>query len=159
MSSPITPTIRMLAPADESRWRALFRAYRTFYRLDESEEVVSTAWGWFMNPTHECKALVAEVDGEILGFAHHRRISSPYTATTGIFLDDLFTAPESRGLGIGRALIGRLTDMAHAEGRSFVQWMTAEDNHTAQALYNALATRSNWIVYDTPASSGPHQAG
>lgn len=159
MVSPITPTIRMLAPADEVRWRELFRAYRVFYRLDESEDVVSTAWGWFMDPTHECKALVAEVDSEILGFAHHRRISSPYTATTGIFLDDLFTVPESRGLGIGRALIRRLTAMAHSEGRSFVQWMTADDNRTAQALYDSLATRSNWIVYDAPPAAEPHQPG
>src|SRR5690348_13224880 len=139
MSHPTT-TIRPLAPADEQRWRELFRAYRVFYELPESEEVVSRAWGWFMDPTHECNALVAETNDEILGFAHHRRMSSPYTGTSGIFLDDLFTAPEARGKGIGRALIGRLTDMAHAEGRAFVQWMTAEDNHTAQALYNTLAT-------------------
>jgi GNAT superfamily N-acetyltransferase len=148
MASTTAPTIRFLAPADEQRWRELFRAYRVFYKLEESEEVVSTAWGWFMDPKHECNALVAEVDGEILGFAHHRRMSSPYTATSGIFLDDLFTTPEARGKGIGRALIGRLTDMAHSEGRAFVQWMTAEDNHTAQALYNTLATRTGWLVYD-----------
>lgn len=143
------PSIRPLAPADEQRWRELFRAYRVFYKLPESEEVVSRAWGWFMDPTHECNALVAEADSEILGFAHHRRVSSPYTGTSGIFLDDLFTTPEARGKGIGRALIGRLTDMAHAEGRAFVQWMTAEDNHTAQALYNTLATRTDWVVYET----------
>lgn len=149
MASPTVPTIRLLAPADEQRWRELFRAYRVFYKLEESEDVVSTAWGWFMDPTHECNALVAEIDGEILGFAHHRRMSSPYTATSGIFLDDLFTTPEARGTGIGRALIGRLTDMAHAEGRAFVQWMTADDNHTAQGLYNTLAARTNWLVYET----------
>ncbi len=93
----ITTTIRFLLPADETRWRVLFRAYREFYELPESEEVVSRAWGWFMDPRHECKALVAEVDGEILGFAHHRRFSSPYTGTTGLFLDDLFTDPAARG--------------------------------------------------------------
>lgn len=149
MPSTTVPTIRSLEPADEQRWRELFRAYRVFYRLEESEDVVSTAWGWFMDPKHECNALVAELDGELLGFAHHRRMSSPYTATSGIFLDDLFTTLEARGKGIGRALIGRLTDMAHAEGRAFVQWMTAEDNHTAQTLYNTLATRTNWLVYET----------
>lgn len=148
MASTTTPTIRPLAPADQQRWRELFRAYRDFYRLEESEDVVSTVWGWFMDPTHECNALVAEQDGTILGFAHHRRMSSPYTATSGIFLDDLFTTPEARGAGIGRAIIDTLTGMAHAEGRAFVQWMTAEDNHTAQALYNTLAVRTNWVVYN-----------
>lgn len=143
-----TTTIRFLLPADEARWRVLFRAYREFYELPESEEVVSRAWGWFTDPRHECKALVAEVDGEILGFAHHRRFSSPYTGTTGLFLDDLFTDPAARGRGVGRALIGRLTEMAAAEGHALVQWVTAEDNHQAQALYDTLAKRTNWVTYE-----------
>lgn len=153
MTTKIAPTVRFLAPADENLWRGLFRAYREFYKLDESEEVVSRAWGWFMDPTHECKALVAEADGEVLGFAHHRRFSSPYTGTSHIFLDDLFTAPAARGRGVGRALIGRLTEMAAAEGRAGVQWMTAEDNHQAQALYNTLATRTAWVTYDAEPTS------
>ena len=143
-----TTKIRFLLPADEARWRVLFRAYREFYELPESEEVVSRARGWFMDPRHECKALVAEVDGEILGFAHHRRFSSPYTGTTGLFLDDLFTDPAARGRGVGRALIGRLTEMAAAEGHALVQWVTAEDNHQAQALYDTLAKRTNWVTYE-----------
>ncbi|NKS21297.1 GNAT family N-acetyltransferase [Rhodococcus hoagii] len=143
-----TTKIRFLLPADEARWRVLFREYREFYELPESEEVVSRAWGWFMDPRHECKALVAEVDGDILGFAHHRRFSSPYTGTTGLFLDDLFTDPAARGRGVGRALIGRLTEMAAAEGHALVQWVTAEDNHQAQALYDTLAKRTNWVTYE-----------
>lgn len=147
MTAKIAPTVRCLTPTDEDQWRVLFRAYREFYKLEESEEVVSRAWGWFMDPTHECKALVAEADGEILGFAHHRRFSSPYTGTSHIFLDDLFTVPAARGRGVGRALIGRLTDMAAAEERAGVQWMTAADNQQAQALYNTLATRTAWVTY------------
>ncbi|WP_305094321.1 GNAT family N-acetyltransferase [Prescottella sp. R16] len=148
MATITPPTIRPLDPADENRWRYLFREYREFYKLPESEDVVSRAWGWFMDPRHECKALVAEADGEILGFAHHRRFSSPYTGTTGLFLDDLFTDPAVRGRGVGRALIGRLTEMAAAEGRAVVQWVTADDNLQAQALYDTLATRTNWVTYE-----------
>ena len=148
MTTHVGPIVRSLVPADEAEWRTLFRAYREFYKLAENEEVVSRAWGWFMDPTHECKALVAEIDGVVLGFAHHRRISSPYTGTSGIFLDDLFTLPAARGRGVGRKLINRLTDMATAEGRAFVQWMTADDNHQAQTLYNTLAQRTSWVTYE-----------
>lgn len=148
MATKTSPIIRPLGAADERRWRELFRAYREFYKLPESEEVVSRAWGWLMDPRHECKALVAEVDDEILGFAHHRRFSSPYTGATGIFLDDLFTTPVARSKGVGRALIGRLTDMANAEGRALVQWVTAEDNLQAQALYDTLAKRTTWVTYE-----------
>ncbi|ORI15809.1 GNAT family N-acetyltransferase [Rhodococcus sp. 1168] len=152
MAMNTTPTIRLLAADDETRWRVLFREYRAFYKLPESEIVVSRAWGWFMDPQHECKSLVAAVDGNIIGFAHHRRFSSPYTGTTGIFLDDLFTDPAIRGRGVGRALIGRLTEMAAAEDRAVVQWVTAEDNHQAQALYDTLAMRTSWVTYEAEPS-------
>ena len=148
MADTTAPVIRTLEAADETRWRSLFRAYREFYKLEESEEIVSRAWGWLMDPRHECKAIVATVAGELVGFAHHRRFSSPYTGSTGIFLDDLFTDPVLRGKGVGRALIGRLTEMAAAEGRSVVQWVTAADNLQAQALYDTLATRTAWVTYE-----------
>ncbi len=143
-----------MKPEDEARWRVMFRAYREFYRQPENEEIVSRVWGWLMDPRHECKALVAELDGVLVGFAHHRRFPSPYTGTTHLFLDDLFTDPEVRGRGIGRALIGRLTDMAAAEGRASVQWMTEETNHQAQALYNTLATRTEWLTYEATPTPG-----
>lgn len=152
MTSPI-PLVRQLAPADEDRWRQLFRAYRAFYVLPESEAVVSQAWAWFMDPTHTSDALVAELDGEILGFAHHRPIVTPSLGSTARFLDDLFTDPAARGRGVGRALITALQGIAAAEGSTFVQWITAEDNHQAQALYNTLATRTTWVTYEaTPAA-------
>ncbi|MFE4977475.1 GNAT family N-acetyltransferase [Kitasatospora sp. NPDC056651] len=142
-------TIRPLATADQARWRVLFRQYREFYRLEESEEVVSRVWAWLTDPAHECDALVAEVDGAVVGFAHYRPVPSPYTGTTGIFLDDLFTDPAVRGRGVGRALIQRLRELAAAEGRSFVQWVTAEDNDQAQALYNTVAERTSWVTYES----------
>lgn len=43
--------------------------------------------------------------------------------------------------------------MAAAEGRAGVQWMTAEDNRQAQALYNTLATRTTWVTYDAKPTS------
>ncbi|MFK4788650.1 GNAT family N-acetyltransferase [Microbacterium sp. ZW T5_56] len=147
------PTVRPLRANDESSWRELFRQYREFYQLTESEDVVSRAWAWLTDPTHECSALVAEIDGELVGFAHHRPISSPYTGTTGVFLDDLFTAPSARGRGVGRALIQDLRHLAASQGRGFVQWVTADDNHQAQALYDTLATRTRWVTYETSATT------
>ncbi|MFJ5924161.1 GNAT family N-acetyltransferase [Kitasatospora sp. NPDC092948] len=149
-----TPTVRPLAATDEARWRELFRQYREFYRLEESEEVVSRVWAWLTDPGHECDAFVAEADGAVVGFAHHRPVPSSYTGTTGIFLDDLFTDPAVRGRGVGRALVERLRELAAAEGRSFVQWVTAEDNRQAQALYDTLAERTTWVTYESEVRPG-----
>jgi GNAT superfamily N-acetyltransferase len=146
MSHAPTVSVRPLDPSDEPRWRELFRGYRDFYRLVESEEVVSRVWGWLMDPGHECQAVVAEsVDG-VVAIGHYRRFSRPSTGTVGIWLDDLFTAPAARGRGAARALIHRLTEIAGSEGRSVVRWITADDNHPAQALYDQVATRTQWVT-------------
>ena len=140
--------VRSLTDADEQRWRELFRAYREFYRLPESEEVVSRVWGWLRDPDSGASGLVAEHSDRIVAIAHHRDFLRPSTGTVGVWLDDLFTDPEARGLGAGRALIERLRADAAAQGRSVVRWITADDNHQAQALYDTLATRTNWVTYD-----------
>ena len=65
-----------------------------------------------------------------------------------MFLDDLFTAPETRGRGVGRALIGRPAEIAREQGCGKVRWVTAPDNRTAQRLYDDLAERTDWLTYD-----------
>ena len=145
-------TVRQVASQDEARWRELFEDYRRFYKLPESGDVVARVWDWIHDPGLECSGLVAELDGRIVGIAHYRHFLRPSTGTVGIWLDDLFTSPEARGKGVGRALIERLQEMAANEGASVVRWITAEDNHQAQALYRTLAKRTNWVTYD----AAPH---
>lgn len=141
-------TVRPVSPADETRWRELFRGYRQFYHLAESEDIVSRVWGWLMDVEHECQGLVAVADGRIVAIADFRRFSRPSTGSVGIWLDDLFTDPEARGTGSGRALIGRLQEIASAEGLSVVRWITADDNAQAQVLYDRVAAQTNWVTYD-----------
>jgi RimJ/RimL family protein N-acetyltransferase len=148
MTHAPTVSVRPLDPSDEPRWRVLFRGYRDFYRLQEDEEVVSRVWGWLMDPGHECQGLVADSENGIVAIGHYRRFSRPSTGTVGIWLDDLFTTTEARGKGAARALIHRLAEIAGSEGRSVVRWITADDNHRAQALYDQVATRTHWVTYD-----------
>jgi GNAT superfamily N-acetyltransferase len=90
-------------------------------------------------------ALVAEVDGAVVGFAHYR--SHPDTFSTGRdwFLDDLFTAPSSRGTGVATELIEHLKSMTNG---GTLRWITAESNTTAQRVYDKLATKTTWVTYE-----------
>lgn len=146
--------VRPVAAKDEDRWRELFRAYRAFYKHPASEEVISRVWGWIFDPGQECGSLVAELDDTIVGIANHRKFLRPSSGTVGIWLDDLFTDPAVRGKGVGRALIGRLQEMAAADGCSAVRWITSEDNHQAQTLYNKVAKRTEWVTYDAAPAFG-----
>jgi len=147
-------TVRSIEPRDKGRWRELFQAYRDFYQLDQSDEIITRVWGWLSDSDHEVQGLVAEIDGVIRGIAHYRRFSRPSTGSVGIWLDDLYSDKQIRGRGVGRALISQLTQLAAAEGKSVVRWITAADNTDAQVLYDRLAKRTDWITYDASPSHG-----
>jgi GNAT superfamily N-acetyltransferase len=63
------------------------------------------------------------------------------------YLQDLFTAPALRGLGIGRRLIDAVYDAARAAGCSRVYWQTQVTNETGRALYDKVAEHRGFIVY------------
>lgn len=140
--------VRAVAAGDRRRWEELFHGYRTFYENPHDAAVAERVWGWLLDPAHQVEALVAERDGELVGFAHWRRFARPSVGQTGIYLDDLFADASARGLGVGHALVVRLQQIAADEGASVVRWITADDNATAQRLYDRVATKTRWLTYD-----------
>ncbi len=144
----MTVTVRAISDRDRDAWAPLFLAYGVFYETDFSAEVIESTWSRLVTEGSGVDALVAEIDGVVVGFAHYR--SHPDTFSTGHdwFLDDLYTAPESRGTGAATALIERLREFAAASGNGTLRWITAESNATAQSLYNKVATRTSWVTYE-----------
>ncbi len=67
--------------------------------------------------------------------------------TTVCYLQDLFTDPEARGQGVGRALIEAVYGRAKAMEATRVYWQTHETNTTAMRLYDAMAERIGFVVY------------
>ena len=76
------------------------------------------------------------------------------TADDVCYLQDLFTAPEERGRGVGRALIAAVVETARARGCSRVYWVTHESNATARLLYDKVAVNSGFIRYQIALESG-----
>ncbi len=55
------------------------------------------------------------------------------------YLQDLFTAPDYRGHGIGRALIERVYEIAKEAGCKRVYWQTHTTNTPGRTLYDKVA--------------------
>ncbi len=143
----MTSLIRAVESSDRQGWERLFRGYRDFYALEHDHAVIDAVWQWLGDEDHELQGLIAVQDGSPVGIAHWRRFSRPSRGGAAIFLDDLFTAPEARGRGIGSAIIARLKEIAAAEGLLEVRWITSESNTDAQRLYDRVAQRSPFITY------------
>jgi GNAT superfamily N-acetyltransferase len=93
-------------------------------------------------------ALVAEVGGEIVGFALWFRTFSTFLGRPGIWLEDLFVRPSARGGGHGRALLEALR--AKTDGR--VEWAVLDWNEPAQGFYRRIGATplDEWTVWRWP---------
>ncbi len=58
-------------------------------------------------------------------------------------LSDLYVSPLYRNKGLGKKVIFHAIDTAKLWGYSRLQWLTAQDNKTAQKLYDSLDTNKN----------------
>lgn len=63
------------------------------------------------------------------------------------YLEDLFTASEARGQGVGRALIEAVYAATDARGADQVYWLTLEFNSTARRLYDQVASATPFMNY------------
>jgi len=140
--------ISPLTDADRTNWEALARAYRQFYALPTSDADYAAAWQR-MHSESGVHGLGARVDGHLVGIAHYVMPSTTWAATV-CYLQDLFTIPEARGKGIGRALIQAVADEARRRGATRYCWMADERDTTSRTLYNKVARFSGFVRYDFP---------
>ena len=141
--------IRSVAPADFAQWQFLWEGYNRFYGRDAlPADITQMTWSRFFDAYEPVHALVAEKDGQLLGLVHYLFHRSTVHIAPTCYLEDLFTNEAARGKGIGRALIEAVYERARIAGSPCVYWQTHESNLTAMKLYDKVADRSGFIVYD-----------
>jgi GNAT superfamily N-acetyltransferase len=97
---------------------------------------------------------IAEADGAPVGFAFWFYNFSTFEGDFGIYLEDIFVAPEARGTGAGKALMRRLAERCRDEGLGRLEWQVLDWNQPAIDFYDRLGagTKSEWITREL---SGP----
>ena len=141
------PVIRSALPSDEAAWRQLWRAYCDFYSAAVGDEVTARTWKRILDPDSAVMCLVAEVDGQVCGFANCVVHEATWEIQPICYLEDLFVAPAARGRGTGQALIEWLRNAMRAEGWARLYWMTREDNAQARKLYDRFAQADGFVRY------------
>ncbi|MDP3619517.1 MAG: GNAT family N-acetyltransferase [Ramlibacter sp.] len=141
------PLIRSALPSDETAWRALWRGYCDFYETPLPEAVTSRTWQRILDPDSAVMCMLAEVEGQVYGFALCVVHEATWETQPVCYLEDLYVHPAARARGMGRALIDWLRNAMRAEGWSRVYWVTRQSNASARALYDQYVPADDVVRY------------
>jgi len=140
--------IRPAAERDISALTPLMRGYCEFYEANPPDSgLAEMARALIAAPDDQGILLVAQDDeGDPIGFAAVGWKWSSLRGARIAVLEDLFVAPRARGRGAADALIEASANRARANGAPVMTWLTAPDNHRAQAVYNRVGGKSDQFL-------------
>ena len=146
----MTLRIRPAERADVPLVAGLIRQLARFEKLEHevvlTEELLDAG---LFGARPYAEAVMAEQDGEAIGFALFFHTFSTFLARPGLYLEDLFVLPDHRGHGVGRALLAHLAQLALERGCGRLEWAVLNWNQEAIRFYERMGARPNseWTVY------------
>jgi GNAT superfamily N-acetyltransferase len=95
------------------------------------------------------EVIIAEYENKPAGQALFFHNFSTFKGRPGIYLEDLYVKPEYRGNGIGKALLGKVIQIAKERNCARVEWVVLNWNKPAIDFYENLGAEplKEWIIY------------
>ncbi|GAB5499367.1 MAG: GNAT family N-acetyltransferase [Pseudohongiellaceae bacterium] len=106
-----------------------------------SHEVVATTQTLeetlFGDPAY-ARVLIAEYQGEAVGYALFFHNFSTFTGRPGIYLEDLYVQPQYRGKGFGKSLLAYIAKLAVDMNCTRVEWSVLDWNEPSIQFYRSI---------------------
>jgi GNAT superfamily N-acetyltransferase len=134
--------VRRACVEDIARIAPLFDAYRGFYG-QPSDPAGGDAFLRERLARGESALLLAERDGDPIGFVQLYPLFSSVRAARLWLLNDLFVADHARRQGVARALLDAAARFASERGAAGLMLETGRDIAPARALYRAAGWRED----------------
>lgn len=95
------------------------------------------------------EAIMADLDGESVGFALFYPVFPSFHGRPGMYLEDIYVRPVARGRGIGKSLLATVSRITHERGYGRLDWAVLNWNHDAIRFYESLGARpkTGWTIY------------
>ena len=132
-------SIRFATIDDAALLAAMIRELAVFERLEHEFSMTEEAIvrdGFGAHP--KFRAVIAEWEGEAVGYAVFFDFYSTFQGRTGLFLDDLFVRPAFRRRGFGAALLAHVAGIAFREKYFCMRWEVLDWNKPAIDFYDKL---------------------
>ena len=131
--------IRHIEPSDCSALLKLVKELAEFEKLTHTLEASETRFhdAFFSDSPSAC-ALVAEDEGELVGYAVYFRNFSTFLALPGLYLEDLYVQPAYRARGLGKRFIQQLAVEAEKMEAGRMEWCVLDWNEQAIEFYRYI---------------------
>jgi GNAT superfamily N-acetyltransferase len=122
---------------------------KLFEDVEATEESLRKTLFPDSGPPAVARVLIGELDGKPEGFAVYFFNYSTFLSMNGIFLEDLFVKPASRGHGLGKALLLHLAKIAVERGCGRMDWSVLDWNTPSIEFYKALGAvaMDDWTTF------------
>lgn len=149
MTYPADLVIRFATSKDCAAILGFIRELAEYERLAHevvADEAQLRATLFGVKPAAE--VLLAELAGDAVGFALFFQSYSTFLAKPGLYLEDLFVRPASRGHGVGGALMSALARIAVQRHYGRFEWSVLDWNEPALKFYATLGAvpQAEWTV-------------
>lgn len=142
--------LRRAGPADAETLLRFIQALAEYEREPDAVRTdAATLRRQLAEPSPPFECLIAELGGRPVGFALFFSTYSTWRGRPGLYLEDLFVLPESRGRGVGRRLLVELGRLAIRRGCARLEWSVLDWNEPAIGFYRALGAvpMDEWTVW------------
>jgi GNAT superfamily N-acetyltransferase len=143
-----TLEIRKAVESDISNLLPLMRELAEFEKYAKdfaiTEEVLREQGFRCSPPDFHC--LIAEEDGELVGFLVYYFVPFTYRAKPNLIIKELYITDRHRSRGIGRLLMKAVAKEAEAAGCGMIKWWVAKWNERGIEFYKGLGAKidSEW---------------
>ncbi len=146
----MTATIRPCRPDDAETILRFVRELATYEKLEHCVKATPESLRTHLfGERPAADALLAEVDGEPVGFAIFFTTFSTFRGQTGLYLEDIYVREAYRGRGIGKTMLAMVAQVAVERGCGRVEWSVLNWNAPSIGFYRSLGARpmDEWTVY------------
>jgi GNAT superfamily N-acetyltransferase len=149
--SPPTPAclIRPAEPRDVPELLRLISELAVYEKLaDQAVGTPPMLHEALFGPRPSAEALLVERSGRAVAFALFFTTFSTFLCRPGLYLEDIFVEPASRRLGIGKALLARLANIAAERGCGRFEWRVLDWNAPSIRFYESLGAQlmPEWVL-------------
>ena len=138
----MTVRVRPAVPADIGTIDAFIRALARYEHLEHKVRTCPEALARHLfGDRPMAEVLIAEREGDAVGFALFFHNFSTFEGRPGIYLEDLFVVPQARQAGAGTRLLTALAALAVERDCARLEWSVLDWNIPAIKFYASLGAR------------------